>query len=718
MTNALLEIGCEEIPARFMPGFLEDLKKKAEEKLSRERITFSRVETLGTYRRLVLYLENISSKQIDLSEEVKGPPAEAAFDPSGKPTQAALGFARSQGIPIEKLSVRTIGNLPAGQAGRNYVFAKVVRKGKPTEKVLQTLFPEIISSLYLPLAMRWGELDFKFIRPIHWVLALCGSKVVKFELAGIKSSNLIFGHRFPSPSGRGESVKGQRVRAAELSLYKKLLLKLGVIVDQNERKELIKKKVEAAAKKAGAEALMTDDLLTEVTYLVEDPEAFAGKFKKEFLEIPQEILIISMKKNQKYFPLLDGSGRLQAKFVVITDGCKNPKVVEGNEKVLSARLSDARFFFEEDKKVALKLRIPDLERVAFFEKLGNIYHKSERIGKLSEWLGKRLGLDENQIKLCRRISELCKADLTTKMVFEFPELQGAMGRTYALLSGEDPKVADGILEHYLPRTAEDKLPTSPEGTAVAIADRLDTIVGAFSAGYIPTGSEDPYGLRRATHGIIRIILEKKLDFLLDEAIEYAYKLYEPVFLGYLFNKGETGYQNLPGIKKDVLEFFVSRLRPLLLDKGMRHDVVEASLCGFNDILDVTEKASALNPLANEGWLRGVVASADRLSRIAGNAPHDQVMEHDLIEKEEKDLYELYLKVNWEVNENIKKEMWAQAARELSRLTDPIEIFFDKVLVMHENERLKTNRLALLKSMEKLYLSVADFRKIVIEGEKK
>ena len=273
-----------------------------------------------------------------------------------------------------------------------------------------------------------------------------------------------------------------------------------MIVDQNERKELIKRKVEAAAKKAGAEALISDDLLTEVTYLVEAPEVYIGKFRPEFLDIPQEVLITSMKKNQKYFPLVDSSGKLQAKFAVITDGCKNPRVVEGNEKVISARLSDARFFFEEDKKQPLKLRIPDLEKVAFFEKLGNLYHKTERMGKLGEWIGKRLGLDENGIKTVRRIAELCKADLTTKMVFEFPELQGMIGKEYARLSGEDPKVAQGILEHYLPRSAEDEVPKSLEGTVSALADRLDSIVGAFSAGYIPTGSEDPYGIRRAVHG--------------------------------------------------------------------------------------------------------------------------------------------------------------------------------------------------------------------------
>jgi len=706
MLNALLEIGCEEIPARFMPGFLADLKAKAREKLERERIGFGEVKTLGTCRRLTLYIENIAPKQKDLIEEMKGPPAEVAFDASGKPTPAAIGFARAQKISLKQLTVRTVGP-------KNYVFARVIRKGKPTEKILQTLFPDLITSLYQPLSMRWGDLDFKFIRPIHSLLALCGKKVVKFKLAGIESSDRTFGHRYYKLK-----TQNSKLKIAELSLYKNLLNKLGVIVDQDERREFIKKKVEAAAGKVGARALVEEDLLTEVTFLVEEPEVYVGAFNKDYLNLPPEVLITSMKKNQKYFPLLNKEGKMQARFAVVTDGCKNPGVVAGNQKVLSARLSDARFFFEEDKKQPLRMRLPDLERVAFFEKLGNMYHKGERVGKLSEWIGKRWGQDENGIKISRRIAELAKADLTTKMVYEFPELQGVMGREYALLSGEDAKVAEGIFEHYLPRFAEDKLPLSREGTVVAMADRIDSVVGAFAAGYIPTGSEDPYGIRRAVHGIIRIMLEKKLDLLLDEAIEHAYKLYEPVFLGYLFNQGETGYREFPRIKQEILAFVASRLRPLLLESGIRYDVADAALFSFNDILDTWEKAAAINPLVKEGWFPGIAASADRLSRIAAAAPREQVLEHDLVEKEEKELYDLYLKVNWEVNEKIKNEMWAEAARDLSKLTDPIETFFDKVLVMHEDERLKLNRLALLKSLEKLYLSVADFRKIVIEGRKK
>jgi glycyl-tRNA synthetase beta chain len=342
-------------------------------------------------------------------------------------------------------------------------------------------------------------------------------------------------------------------------------------------------------------------------------------------------------------------------------------------------------------------------------------HKVERMAKLSEWLAKRLKLEEAQIKTARRIAELCKADLTTKMVYEFPDLQGVMGREYALLSGEDPEVAQGIYEHYLPRHAEDKLPESLTGTAVALADRIDSLVGCFSVGAIPTGSEDPYGLRRAIIGVIRLVMEKKIDLLLDEVIEHSYKLYEPVFLGYLFEKGETGYQDFPKIKKQILDFMAVRLKPVLLDKKIRYDIVDAVLADFNDILDSVEKAAVLNRLEAEEWFRGVVVSADRVSRIAKDCPRQEVIESDLVEKEEKELFDLYMKTNWEVGEAINSENWERAVRLLAKLTEPIELFFEKVLVMHENEKIKSNRLALLKSLEKLYLRVADFRKIVLAG---
>ena len=704
--NLLLELGCEEIPARFMPGFLSDLKAKAEEKLRRERLAFGQVMTLGTNRRLVLYVEALADSQADLAEEVKGPPADIAFDQAGNPKPAATGFAKSQGIDLKDIVIKPVGN-------KNYLFAKVEKKGEKTAKLLPALLPEILTSLYQPLAMRWGGLDFKFIRPIHWIVALYGPKVVKFELAGIKTGAKTAGHRFIKATAAGLTIK-----TADLNGYKAQLAKLGVTVDQNERQLKIKKEVEQAAAASKLKVLIDEALLSEVNFLVENPIAYVGSFDPKFLEVPQDVLITSMKKNQKYFPLLDNTEKLAAKFIVVTNGCHNQGVVEGNQKVLTARLSDARFFFEEDKKLPLKLRVTDLAGVAFFEKLGSIADKTERLEKLAEHLGHHLGLKPEAIARVKKISQLCKADLTTKMVYEFPELQGTMGKEYALIDGEDKVVAQGIFEHYLPRFADDLLPATMEGAAVALADRLDSLVGYFSVGAIPTGSEDPYGLRRAALGIIRILLENKLSLALDEAIGQSYKLYEKIFQEYLFSQGEIGYQDFPKIKKQVLEFIFSRLRPTLIDQGIRYDIADAVLADCTDMSSCSAIAKAVMKAAAEPWFLDIVRSADRIGRIAKDSKRDTVIAEDLVEKEEKELHDLHLKINWETAEAVQGGKWGTALLALAKLTPAVDLFFDKILVMHQDERIKSNRLALLKSLANTYRLIADFGKIVVDGDKK
>lgn len=690
--NALLEIGTEEIPARFMVGFLNDLKEKAEKTLSSERIKYSKVITLGAPRRLTLYIENIAPKQEDISTERKGPPKEQAFDKDGKSTNAAKGFAKSSGIGVGDLVVKPVGK-------REYIFATVLEKGRATEQVLKDIFPKVVTSMYLPLAMRWGESDLKFIRPIHWILALYGNKIIKFKLGEIISGKSTFGHRYFN------GAKPIPITSADLQKYKKVLLKNRVIVDQDTRKAKVKSEVLATSKGVG-KALIEEDLLEEVTHLVEYPAAAVGKFNPDFLELPQEVLIITMKKNQKYFPVLDRQEKLSPAFVVVTDGLdkKSAKyVVDGNQRVLSARLSDAKFFFDEDKKIPLKVRVEDLKGVAFYEKLGNLYEKKDRIKGISEYLAKRLKISDEKRKAIERIAELCKADLTTQMVFEFTELQGIMGREYALASGESKSVAQGIYEHYLPRFTGDKLPISIEGVIVSIADRLDSLVGCFSIGLIPTGSEDPYMLRRQAHGIVEIILKKKLDILLDEAIEKSHKL---------FKKGETGYRDYEKIKGSVLDFLAARLKVSLEEEGIRYDVIDAALGSFNDIIDAYEKAKVLMKNVGADWLKGVVTTADRIKRLAVNAKREQIIEGDFVEDGEKVMHDLYLKTNWAVGEAMEKGEWEKAMKELSKLTKPVDEFFEKVLVMHKDEKIKLNRLALLKNMEKMYLGVADFPKIV------
>ncbi|HTY13021.1 MAG TPA: glycine--tRNA ligase subunit beta [Candidatus Omnitrophota bacterium] len=683
--DALMEVGCEEIPARFMNGLLEELKNKTQEKLTENRITYARVRTIGTPRRLTVVIEDISRKQPDSVEELQGPPAEIAFDKENKPTAAAVGFAKKNGIPVTSLKIKNVG-------GRNYVSATLKKKGGPTDKLLRTLFPQIISSLYLPLAMRWGDREFKFVRPIHWIAALFGEKIVPFELAGIRSSNITRGHRF----FRNPKTE---IRNPNIEDYKKVLKRLDVIADQNERKEMVRKEVSSAAKKAGGQALIEDDLLNEVTFLLEKPKAYVGKFNEDFLALPSEVLITSMKKNQKYFPILDAKGKLTSRFVLVTNDCTNKNIVDGNQKVITARLSDAMFFFTEDRKLPLKMRVPDLKRVEYFEKLGNMFDKTERLKKLSVTLARHLKLDEDQCRSVAAAAELSKADLITHMVFEFPELQGVMGREYSIASGETREVGAAIFEHYLPRSADDRLPQTPAGIALSLADKIDSLAGCFSIGKIPTGSEDPYGLRRAAYGIVKIVLDKKLDLMLDEMFDHALNLY-----------AREGVASARVIKQ-LLEFIGGRVKIVLLDEKIPSDVAEAVLSEFNDILEAREMAAALVADRREEWFAGVAATHSRISRIAKGAKREQVIEADLADPEEIELNKLYLSVNWEVSEKVNAGNYKQALLELARLTVPVEAFFKKVLVLCEDERLRANRLALLRSIEKTFLKVADFTKL-------
>ncbi len=687
--NALLEVGCEEIPARFVNGLLSELKHKAQEKLADSRISYSKITTLGTPRRLALFIEDLSRKQPDLTEELQGPPSEIAYDRDNKPTPAATGFAKKCGLEVSKLKIKNSG-------GRNYVFATLKRKGQPTEKLLKTLFPAILSSIYLPLAMRWGDCEFKFIRPIHWLVALAGNKVVPFELAGIKSSNLSRGHRYAKKPNCW-------ITRADLELYKSTLRRLSVVVDQNERKAEIKEAVAYAAKQAGGQALIEEDLLNEVTYLVEKPKAYMGNFKEEFLTLPKEVLITSMKKNQKYFPILDRSGKLAPRFVLVTNDCGNKKVVDGNLKVITARLSDAMFFFNEDRKLPLKLRRPDLKRVEYFEKLGNLFDKTERLKNLAVYLARHLKIDEQNYKTIETAAELSKADLVTHMVFEFPELQGIMGREYAIASGEKEEVGRAIFEHYLPRSQDDALPQSISGMVLSLADKIDTLAGCFTIGKIPSGSEDPYGLRRAAYGIVKIVLDKKLDLMLDEAFEHALRLHN-----------REGIMPAKVIKQ-LLDFIGGRVKIVLLDDKISPDIMEAVLSEFNDILEARDLAAALSKNRSADWFSGIAATHSRISRIAKGAKRDQVIEADLTEAEEIELNKTYLSVSWEASEKINKGDYDGALTELSRLTQPVEAFFKKVMVLCEDERLRTNRLALLRSIERTFLKVADFTKLQMQS---
>ncbi|MHB8918801.1 MAG: glycine--tRNA ligase subunit beta, partial [Desulfocucumaceae bacterium] len=493
MKDFLLEIGTEEMPARFVGPALQQLKELAGNQLREKRIQFEQVRAVGTPRRLAVYTTGLAESQQPLVKEVKGPALKVAYNSSGEPTPAVLGFARSQRVDMASLVVKPVGPV-------EYVFARKSEQGRPTAEVLAQICPELIAGLHFPKPMRWGDLEFRFARPIRWILALYGNAVVRFSLAGLEAGRTTLGHRFLS---RGPlTLNDARDYFGEMK-------KAFVVVDPEERKQLIRSQVEAAAKSEGGRVEEDEELLDEVTNLVEYPTAFVGSYDQAFLRLPKEVPVTVMREHQRYFPVTGSDGGLLPRFIGVRNGITEhiDTVRAGNEKVLRARLADGAFFWDEDLKVPLADRAGSLKKVIWQESLGTVYDKVERVTGLALFIGEKLGAGNDLLGIIKRAAAICKADLVTNMVYEFPELQGVMGREYALRSGEIRDVAQAIFEHYLPRFAGDILPSTQGGRVLSLADKMDTLAGCFAVGIQPTGSQDPYALRRQALGIGSIILD-------------------------------------------------------------------------------------------------------------------------------------------------------------------------------------------------------------------
>ncbi|MBI4744022.1 MAG: glycine--tRNA ligase subunit beta, partial [Actinobacteria bacterium] len=488
----LLEIGTEEIPASMVDLGMDQLKNLAKDLIKENRLTFTGLKTMGTPRRLVLLIENLSERQEESIEEIKGPAAKSAFDEKSNPTQAASGFARSQKADVSDLIVR---DTPQG----SYVFVIKRHKGETTQEVLPEILKRLVLSLSFPKTMRWGDSELRFVRPIHWLAALCGEEIIKFSLDGIESSNLSWGHRFLAESP---------VKIKSSKDYFKTIRDAKVIVDYEERRNLILDQINQIAKENNAKVVLNEKTFNEVVNLVEYPHSVCGSFSDEFLSLPREVLVTAMESHQRYFPVEDNEGNLKANFIVVHNGDENCRsiITSGHERVLRARLSDARFFYQEDQKEPFAGKTEKLKNVVFQERLGSIFDKVKRVEKIAGLIADNIGLDETEKKNVLKAAFLCKTDLITNMVIEFPVLQGVMGREYAKLSGEKEEVAKAIYEHYLPKSASDDLPESRIGRVVSIADKIDTIAGCFCIGFIPSGSEDPYSLRRQMYGIVEIII--------------------------------------------------------------------------------------------------------------------------------------------------------------------------------------------------------------------
>ena len=677
--NLLLEIGTEEIPAHAMPGILNQLKELAEKNLKESRIEFGNVKTLGTPRRLALLVNDVATNQADVEMEKRGPSAKIAFDAAGKTSKAAIGFARGQKVQPEDLITRD-----------GYIYAVIREQGKPSAEIFKKLLPKIICDLNFPNNMRWGDLDFKFIRPLRWIVALFDAEIIPFEVANVKSGRTSRGHRFLSAGDFEIATAGDYVKTCAANF---------VIVDQNERRDMIVKQINDVAENKNGVAEITDDLLEEVLYLVEYPTALVGSFEGKYLKLPAEAVITPMRDHQRYFPVKTAGGALMPLFITIRNGGKEylDIVQHGNERVLKARLEDAQFFFNEDRKKSLAAHRDKLKTVVFQEGLGTVYEKTERLVKLVEKISEMLNVDAaNSI----RAAELSKADLVTGMVTEFTELQGVMGREYAKLDGENPEVCAAIDEHYMPRFAGDAQPKTTAGKILSLADKIDNIVATFSRGLIPTGSQDPFALRRQALGIVNLLSGARWSMSISAIVELAMDLLNI-----------TDKVAREKIQVDVADFMRLRVKNVL-GNSTRYDVIDAVIDDVDDVFSVTLKAAAVEQFLKTPDATKTIQSFVRVSNLAKKAETTD-LDAELFKLDaEKILYGAFAAIKVAADELVEKKDFLGALDVLKKLSTPIDSFFDSVMVMDEDLTIRKNRLELLKSIDNLLAKIADFGKIV------
>ncbi|MBN2284232.1 MAG: glycine--tRNA ligase subunit beta [Deltaproteobacteria bacterium] len=685
----LLEIGTEEIPAAFLPKAIADMEHIMERELSESRIAHGTIHAMATPRRLFISVEDVEERQEDQLVEKVGPAKRAAFDERGTPTKAALGFARGQGMDIADLITVTTDK-------GEYLCARKTITGGDTADILTALLPRFISAIPFQKSMRWMNLDIRFARPIHWILALYGGAVVPFRVENIDSGSRSRGHRFMAP---------ELFEVSGISDYREQLEKRYVIVDPEERRKRI---IDEARREAGAVSgtvMEKKELLEEVMFLVEYPSTVRGSFEEEYLKLPAEVLTTAMMKHQKYFPVVDNDGNLMPYFITInnTQARDLSVVARGNEKVIRARLADARFFFEEDRKLPLEERLEYLRNVTFHSLLGTSYEKVMQFKELALTIA---GMVKPSVSAgVERTALLCKADLESQMVYEFPELQGVMGREYALIQGEDPIVAQAIYEHYLPTAAGGELPGTDEGAIVSIADKVDTITGCFGVNLIPTGTADPYALRRQALGVMNIIIDRGYDLDLGDVIDRSLQI--------LSKKLKRPPED---VKKDVLEFFRGRLENQLISQGRAYDVVDAVLVsGLSSPVRTLKKIEAVEEFKKHPDFEPLVIAFKRVVNILKNFEGGTVDPSDFAEEEERQLHEAFLSI-WETaGAFIDADDYPSALSEIARFRKPVDAFFETVLVMAEDEKVRRNRLSLLEEISRLFYRIADFSRIVTEG---
>jgi len=700
MNSVILEIGTEEIPAQYMENTLKDLDRLVQKHLEDARINYKEIKVYGTPRRLILFIFHINEKQEDIFQKIKGPAHSIAYNKDSLPQKPALMFAQSQGVNVEDLIVE---DTEKGQ----YVFALKSKIGQPTIDILSRIFPKIIMSMQFPKSMRWEEKSLRFIRPIRWILALYGKEIIRFNLDGLKSENITYGHRLLAP---------KKIKISSTQEYFKKIEKNYVIIDPQIRENIIRTDIKRIIKEIHGEEIINEKLLKELVYLVEYPNAILGEYDKKYLKLPKDVLTVVMEKHQKYFPVFKNKDELLPLFIVIINNSKEyaSKIKEGNENVLRARLEDAKFFYQEDQKTPLEKKVDKLKNVIFQENLGSLFDKTKRLESLCEYIADVLQIEQKEKQDLLRSANLCKADLVTEMVKEFPELQGIMGKEYAVLSNERKEVAEAIFGHYLPRFSGDILPRTKNGMTLAISDKVDNIVGCFLSGLTPTGSQDPYGLRRQTRGKIAIILKHNLKISLKDIIQKSLSLYT-------VNAPSELKIDENEIVSQILNFIKQRVKNIFLEDGISYDVIDAVLAADNngDIVDIKHRIEAIEEFYHQPIFGKIITSSSRVLNLSKNSEKTEINKLLLREKAELNLYHNYEDIYPRIKKFICNKEYKKTLKLLGDLCEPVDEFFDQVLVMDKDKDIRKNRVALIKKIGILFNQVADLSKIVSvkEGRK-
>lgn len=684
--NLLFEIGLEEMPAHIVVPSMNQLKEKTAVFLKENVLNYDEIAAYSTPRRLAIYVTNVDERQADQEEVVKGPAKKIALDAEGNWSKAAQGFVRGQGLTTDDIFFQEI-------KGVEYVHAKKHTDGKAAFEVLAGL-KDVLTSLTFPVTMHWGKYDVEYIRPIHWIVALFGDEVIPFDFLDIQTGRTSRGHRF----------LGHDVTFTTADEYLEKLAEVYVIADSKRREEMITDQIQQIATKNSWKIELDADLLEEVNNLLEYPTAFVGNYAEKYLSVPEEVLVTSMKEHQRYFDVRDANGQLLPHFISVRNGDRNhiENVIKGNEKVLVARLEDAEFFYQEDKKLTIDSCIEKLKNVTFHKKIGSLYEKMQRVSAIAQIIGQKVGLTAEELKDLKRASAIYKFDLVTNMVGEFPELQGIMGEKYALLQGENTAVARAIKEHYMPVSSEGELPESNIGAVLAIADKLDSVLTFFSVGMVPSGSNDPYALRRQSYGIIRIISAKNWHFPLTSLQKEI--------------EDEINQNSIYGIQlavesNAVSEFIKARLKQFFATQAIRHDVVEAVIASEQqDLSQIFHAAQILKNHLKDPEFKVSIEALTRVINLAEKATEDnEKIDATLFENQaEHDLYAAAKAVEEHFSENTMADNY----QALVQLRPLIEAYFADTMVMVDDESIRNNRLNQLKQISKMALVIASLDHLI------